>query len=52
MYYDSQLIESRRNKALAKKMLPAKYSYMSPEVRLERLKIEHGIPRHNLDDFF
>lgn len=52
MYYDSQLIESRRNKAFAKKMLPAKYSYISPEVRLERLKIEHGIPKHNLDDFF
>jgi hypothetical protein len=52
MYYDSQLIESRRNKELAKKMLPAKYSYLSPDVRLERLKIEHGIPKHNLDDFF
>jgi hypothetical protein len=52
MYYDSQMIESRRNKALAKKMLPAKYSYISPEVRLERLKIEHGIPGHNLSDFF
>ncbi len=52
MYYDSQLIESRRNKALAKKVLPAKYSYISPDVRLERYKIEHGIPKHSLDDFF
>jgi hypothetical protein len=52
MYYDSQLIESRRNKALAKKMLPAKYAYISPDVQLERYKIEHGIPKHNLDDFF
>jgi hypothetical protein len=52
MYYDSQLIESRRNKALAKKMLPAKYAYMSPEVQLERYKIEHGVPKHSLDDFF
>ena len=51
MYYDSQMIESRRNKALAKKMLPAKYSYISPDVRLERYKIEHGIPKHSLDDF-
>jgi len=52
LYYDSQLIENRRNKALAKKMLPAKYSYISPDVQLERHKIEHGIPKHNLDDFF
>ena len=52
MYYDSQLIESRRNKALAKKMLPAKYAYISPDVQLERYKIEHGIPKHDLDDFF
>lgn len=52
MYYDTQMIESRRNKALAKKMLPAKCSQLSEEVRLERLKIEHGIAKHNLDDFF
>jgi hypothetical protein len=52
LYYDSQLIENRRNKALAKKMLPAKYSYISPDVQLERHKIEHGIPKHSLDDFF
>jgi hypothetical protein len=52
LYYDSQLIESRRNKEFAKKMLPAKYSYISPDVQLERHKIEHGIPKHNLDDFF
>jgi hypothetical protein len=52
LYYDSQLIENRRNKSLAKKMLPAKYSYISPDVQLERHKIEHGIPKHSLDDFF
>jgi hypothetical protein len=52
LYYDSQLIESRRNKALAKKMLPAKYSHISRDVQLERHKIEHGIPKHNLEDFF
>ena len=52
LYYDSQMIESRRNKALAKKMLPAKYSYISPDVRLERHKIEHGILKNNLNDFF
>ena len=52
LYYDSQMIESRRNKPLAKKMLPAKYAYISPDVQLERHKIEHGIPRHSLDDFF
>ena len=52
MYYDSQLIESRRNKEFAKKMLPAKCAYISPDMKLERYKIEHGIPRRSLDDFF
>jgi hypothetical protein len=52
LYYDSQLIENRRNKSLAKKMLPAKYSYISQDVQLERHKIEHGIPKHSLEDFF
>ncbi|HMK48264.1 MAG TPA: DUF4130 domain-containing protein [Methanocella sp.] len=50
-FYDSQAIESRRNKAHAKKMLPEKYTYLSPEIRIERKKIERGIPRSTLDDF-
>ena len=50
-FYDSQSIENRRNKKYAKKMLPAKYSYISPEVRKERKKIERGIPLNSLDDF-
>lgn len=51
-FYDSQSIDNRRNKKLAKKMLPAKYSYLSPEIRKERKKIEHGIQDDKLDDFF
>ncbi len=50
-YYDSQYIEKRRNKGYAKSRLPAKYSYISPEARKERKKIEHGIPRSSLDDY-
>ena len=50
-FYDSQAIENRRNKEYAKKMLPEKYSYLSPEIRLERKKVEHGIPRNTLSDF-
>lgn len=51
-FYDSQAIENRRNKKYAKKMLPAKYSHISPEVRMERKKIEHGISKNKLDEFF
>jgi Domain of unknown function (DUF4130 len=50
-FYDSQNIENRRNKRYAKSRLPAKYSYISPEIRKERKKIEHGIPSNTLDDF-
>jgi probable DNA metabolism protein len=50
-YYDSQSIENRRNKRYAKSRLPAKYSYISPEVRKERKKIEHGIQGSRLDDY-
>lgn len=51
-FYDSQNVESRRNKRYAKARLPEKYSYISPEIRKERKKIEHGIPKNRLDDFF
>lgn len=51
-FYDSQAIESRRNPGHAKKMLPAKCASISPEIKLERRKIEHGIPGCRLDDFF
>lgn len=50
-FYDSQAIENRRNKEYAKKMLPEKYSYLSPEIRLERKKVEHGIQKSTLEDF-
>lgn len=50
-FYDSQAIENRRNKKYAKKMLPAKYSHISPEIRRERKKVEHGISKNKLDDF-
>ncbi|MDI6895794.1 DUF4130 domain-containing protein [Methanocella conradii] len=51
-YYDSQAIENRRNKRYAKGRLPAKYSYISPEIRKERKKIEHGISNDKLGDYF
>ena len=50
-FYDSQNVESRRNKRYAKARLPKKFSYISPEIRKERKKIEHGIPSNTLDDF-
>ncbi len=50
-FYDSQNIENRRNKKYAKGRLPAKYSYISPEIRRERKKVEHGIQKDKLDDF-
>jgi hypothetical protein len=50
-FYDSQYIENRRNKGYAKSRLPAKYSYISPEIRKERKKVEHGIQKDRLDDF-
>ncbi len=50
-FYDSQNIEGRRNKRYAKSRLPAKFSYVSPEIRKERKKIERGIPENTLDDF-
>ncbi len=50
-FYDSQYIENRRNKGYAKTRLPAKYSYISPEIRRERKKVEHGIQKDTLDDF-
>ena len=50
-FYDSQNIESRRNKRYAKGRLPAKYSYISPEIRKERKKIERGLQANTLDDF-
>ncbi len=51
-FYDSQNVENRRNKRYAKGRLPEKYSYISPEIRKERKKIEHGIQPDKLDDFF
>lgn len=51
-FYDSQNVESRRNKRYAKSRLPEKYSHISPEIRKERKKIEHGIQPEKLDDFF
>lgn len=50
-FYDSQNIENRRNKRYAKSRLPAKYSYISPDIRRERKKVEHGIPANTLDEF-
>jgi hypothetical protein len=51
-FYDSQAIESRRNREYASTKIPAKCAKLSPEIKLERKKIEYGIPRCGLDDFF
>ncbi|MCD1295812.1 DUF4130 domain-containing protein [Methanocella sp. CWC-04] len=51
-FYDSQYIDNRRNKEYAKKKIPAKYAYLSPDIKNERKKIERGIQRDTLDDFF
>jgi hypothetical protein len=51
-FYDSQAIENRRNREYASSKIPAKCARLSPEIRIERNKIEHGIPRNSLDDFF
>jgi hypothetical protein len=50
-FYDSQNVESRRNKGYAKSRLPEKYSYISPEIRKDRKKVEHGISKNKLEDF-
>jgi hypothetical protein len=50
-FYDSQNVESRRNKRYAKCKVPEKFSHVSPEIRKERKKIEHGIQKDKLDDF-
>ncbi|CAJ38093.1 DUF4130 domain-containing protein [Methanocella arvoryzae] len=51
-FYDSQAIESRRNREYASAKIPAKCASLSHEIKIERKKIERGIPRNSLDDFF
>jgi hypothetical protein len=51
-FYDSQFIENRRNPEYAKKKVPEKCSFLSEDLRKERLKIKRGIAKNTLDDFF
>lgn len=51
IYYDSQMIESRRNIGLAKKMQPKISASMSRMAKKDRYKIERGISSCKLDSF-
>ncbi|MGM0770225.1 MAG: DUF4130 domain-containing protein [Halobacteriota archaeon] len=51
IYYDSQMIDSRRNIDLAKKMQPKFSASMSRMAKKDRYKIERGISRCKLDSF-
>ncbi|MCD4704380.1 MAG: DUF4130 domain-containing protein [Methanosarcinaceae archaeon] len=51
VYYDSQMIEKRRNRGLAKKMQPLGSSTLSKMARRDRYKVERGISSCTLDGF-
>lgn len=51
VYYDSQMIESRRNIGLAKKMQPKFSASMSAMAKRDRYKVERGISNCRLDSF-
>ncbi|SES65057.1 protein of unknown function [Methanococcoides vulcani] len=51
IYYDSQMIESRRNIGLAKKMQPKFSASMSKMAKRDRYKVERGIANCRLDSF-
>ncbi|WP_135609451.1 DUF4130 domain-containing protein [Methanococcoides sp. AM1] len=51
VYYDSQMIESRRNIGLAKKMQPKFSASMSKMAKRDRYKVERGIANCRLDSF-
>jgi hypothetical protein len=52
IYYDSQMIESRRNKKQAKKLQPKTASSLSNMSMKDRYKVEKGISSCKLGDFF
>ncbi|UGV40060.1 DUF4130 domain-containing protein [Methanococcoides orientis] len=51
VYYDSQMIESRRNIGLAKKVQPKFSASMSKMAKRDRYKVERGISSCRLDSF-
>lgn len=51
VYYDSQMIESRRNRSLAKKVQPKYTSALSKMARKDRYKVERGIASCTLEKF-
>ncbi|NYT19648.1 MAG: DUF4130 domain-containing protein [Methanosarcinales archaeon] len=51
IYYDSQMIGSRRNVGLAKKMQPKSSASMSKMAKRDRYKVERGIASCRLDSF-
>jgi uncharacterized protein YfkK (UPF0435 family) len=52
VYYDSQMIDSRRNKNQAKKFQPKAASSVSSMSMKDRYKVERGISPCKLGDFF
>ena len=52
VYYDSQMIDSRRNKDQAKKFQPKAASSVSSMSMKDRYKVERGISLCKLGDFF
>ena len=51
VYYDSQMIESRRNKSLAKKVQPKYTGQLSKMAKKDRYKVERGIANCTLESF-
>ncbi|MEA1984592.1 MAG: DUF4130 domain-containing protein [Euryarchaeota archaeon] len=51
VYYDSQMIENRRNRGLAKKMQPLSSGTLSKMAQRDRYKVERGISSCTLDGF-
>ncbi|HJH32564.1 MAG TPA: DUF4130 domain-containing protein [Methanosarcinaceae archaeon] len=52
VFYNSQMIESRRNRNLAKKMQPKSSAGMSKMAKADRYKVERGISNCTLEMFF
>jgi len=51
VYYDSQMIENRRNKRHAKQLQPKSSASVSEMSRRDRYKVERGIANCTLDEF-
>lgn len=51
MYYDSQIIQKRRNKTHAKQLQPKLSASMSKMAERDRYKVERGISNYTLDNF-